>query len=150
MCKGMAGEDTSGRWRSHWPKRLWYGQTATQARGSKATGAGGRQPARQQGAVVSSPVPRSTPEARAIERAFAREITERLCREGVARLCRAERASGSERVCCSMMCGVVVLWCDGAWIGLRLSLPVCVRDSKKVQSNQDYSIALDFCNSSRI
>ena len=114
----MAGEDTSGRWRSHWPKRLRYGQTAAQARGSKATGAGGRQPARQQGAVVSSPAPRSTPEARAIERAFAREITERLCREGVARLCRAERASGSERVCFSMMCGVVVLWCDGAWVGL--------------------------------
>ena len=60
----MAGEDTSGRWRSHWPKRLRYGQTAAQARGSKATGAGGRQPARQQGAVVSSPAPRSTPEAR--------------------------------------------------------------------------------------
>lgn len=105
----MAGEDTSGRWRSHWPKRLRYGQTADQARGSKATGAGGRQPARQRGAVVSSPAPRSTPEARAIERAFAREITERLSREGVARLCRAERASGSERVCCSMMCGVLVL-----------------------------------------
>lgn len=63
----------------------------------------------QQGAVVSSPAPRSTPEARAIERAFAREIIERLCREGVARLCRSERASGSERVCCSMMCGVLVL-----------------------------------------
>lgn len=110
----MAGEDTSGRWRSHWPKRLRYGQNADQARGSKATGAGGRQPARQQGAVVSSPAPRSTLEARAIERAFAREITERLCREGVARLCRAERASGSERVCFSMMCGAVVLWCDGA------------------------------------
>ena len=94
----MAGEYTSGRWRSHWPKRLRYGQTAAQARGSKATGAGGRQPARQQGAVVFSPAPRSTPKARAIERAFAREITERLCREGVARLCRAERASGSERV----------------------------------------------------
>ena len=60
----MAGEDTSGRWRSHWPKRLRYGQTAAQARGSKVTGAGGWQPARQQGAVVSSPAPRSTPEAR--------------------------------------------------------------------------------------
>ena len=77
---------------------------------SVATGAGGRQPARQQGAVVSSPVPRSTPEARAIERAFAREITERLYREGVARLCRAERASGSERVCCALVCVLVGLF----------------------------------------
>lgn len=110
----MAGEDTSGRWRSHWPKRLRYGQTAAPKPGRRNGDAGGRQPARQQGAVVSSPAPRSTLEARAIERAFAREITERLCREGVARLCRAERASGSERVCFSMVCGVVVLWCDGA------------------------------------
>lgn len=61
----MAGEDTSGRWRSHWPKRLRYGQTAAPKPGRRNGDAGGRQPARQQGAVVSSPAPRSTLEARA-------------------------------------------------------------------------------------
>lgn len=43
----MAGEDTSGRWRSHWPKRLRYGQTAAPKPGRRTGDAGGRQPARQ-------------------------------------------------------------------------------------------------------